>query len=177
MMAHNKKSIVHKSTETGIQVLQYVLNETPLFSQADLYLRMGSQALKSMSVKAYQATREGQTTGRTVEWLLTHVQDKFKKKDEQGWVTDVNRRVVNLVSAVTTAADANQAVNDLGIQYQLLTGHILRLKDMCAAAKTEAQVKKLITAAKKAGATGEYDVMMADENVFAWLVTLEKDAA
>lgn len=177
MMGHHKKSMVHKSTETGIQVLQYILHETPLFIQAELYLRIASQALKSMDIKGYQATQEGQATGKTVEWLLTHLQDKYKKEDEQMWVADVGRRIVKLVSELKTADDANQALRELNLQYQLLAGHVLRLQDMTAAAKTEAQVKKLITAAKKVGAAGEFDVMMAEENVFAWLLTLEKGAA
>ncbi|MCO4322546.1 class I SAM-dependent methyltransferase [Aliidiomarina quisquiliarum] len=177
MMGHHKKSTVHKSTETGIQVLQYILHETPLFIQADLYLRMASQALRSLDIQAYQATQEGQAAGKTVEWLLYHIQDKYKKEDEQMWVADVGNRVMQLVSEPKTAAEASQAMHDLNIQYQLLASHILRMQDMAAAAKTETQVKKLITAAKKVGAVGEFDVMMADDDVFAWLLTLEKGAA
>ncbi len=177
MMGHHKKSTVHKSTETGIQVLQYILHETPLFIQAELYLRIASQALKSMDIKGYQATQEGQATGKTVEWLLTHLQDKYKKEDEQMWVADVGRRIVKLVSELKTADDANQALRELNIQYQLLTGHVLRLQDMTAASKTEAQVKKLITAAKKENATGEYDTISFGDEVFAWLLTFDKSAA
>lgn len=177
MMGHHKKSVLNKSTETGIQTLQYILHETPLFIQAELYLRIASQALKSMDLQAYQATQEGQATGKTVEWMLHHIQDKYKKDDEKVWVSDVGRRVVNLVSEAKTAADADRAMRELSIQYQLLTGHVLRLKDMSLAAKTEAQVKKLIAAAKKVGAAGEYNEMLLDGEVFSWVVKLEKNVA
>ncbi|RUO37969.1 hypothetical protein CWE15_10645 [Aliidiomarina taiwanensis] len=174
MMGHHKKSAVHKSTDVGVKVLHHIMHETPLFAQAELYLAIATQALTNMDARAYQGTNEGQAIGRTVEWLLQYVQDKYKKEEEKLWVTDVCRRVINLLAEATTVEKAKENMRQLNIQYQLLTGHIDRLKDMSAASRTETQIKKLVTSAKKLGAEGDYAEMKQHDDVFAWTAQFVK---
>lgn len=168
MMGHHKKSLLHHSTETGLNVLQHTLHETPLFIQAELYLRLAAQALQQVDIATYQASQEGMATGKTVEWLLHYIQDKYQKADEKIWVTDISRRVINVISEVKNATQAAQGLRELNVQYQTLVGHALRLKDMTAAAKTETQMKKMVSTAKTVGLVGTHECIEIKGDVFAW---------
>ncbi|RTE85912.1 MULTISPECIES: class I SAM-dependent methyltransferase [Gammaproteobacteria] len=174
MLAHHKKSNVHKSTETGVEVIDYIVGKTPLFIQADLFLRFASQGLTQMDKQQFESTQEAQATGKTTEWIAEQIREKFKKEEQDVWVTDILRRVFTLMGAADSAEKAKQAGRELSGHYDLLLGHQFRLKDMLESAKTESQVKKLITAAKKSGAEGDYESFNVEDETFAWAVSLQK---
>ncbi|CUS47933.1 MAG: family 11 methyltransferase [Idiomarinaceae bacterium HL-53] len=174
LLTHHKKSQVHKTTEDGFEVLEYALGRTPLFMQADLYLRFAAQGLAKLDMKAFQATQEAQAIGKTVEWVAEQIKEKFTKEHYRVWVADVLQRVFGVLRDAQSQEAAIQAGRDLTGHYNMLLGHKLRLKDMLEAAKTEAQVKKFLTAAKKGGAEGEHQAFTVEDEVFAWSIGLTK---
>lgn len=174
MMSHHKKSSVHKSTELGIEILKDIVTGSPLFIQTDLYLRLTADALQHISLADFQKTQEAQAAGKTIEWILEQFRAKYSKDEQKAWVADVGRRVLDIINAAQSSQQATELQRQLFIQHNLLTGHIQRLEDMTQAASTEAQVKKLISAAKKAGADGDFESFDVEGEVFAWTVGLQK---
>lgn len=174
MLSHNKKSSLYKATTTGVEIIEYVLRKTPLFMQADLYLRFATQGLANMSMEQFRDTQEAQTTGKTAEWIAEHVREKYTKEEQEIWAFDILRRVFSILGEVDTAEKAQTARRQLSIQFELFSSHQARLNDMLEATKTESQVKKLVSAAIKAGAEGDFERFDVEDEVFAWAVQLTK---
>lgn len=173
-MSHHKKAGLIKESQSGIKVLDHVLNNTPLFIQADLLARMASQFLEANSFEKWQQSQFGQATTKTTQWIMATIQQEYSKDEERRWADDVIGKVANIMQSVTTADTAKQAVERLAIQYSLLQGFRLRLEDQLNAAYTESSVKKLIKAVEKEKATGGYQPFELSDETFAWTISIQK---
>ncbi|WP_113907564.1 class I SAM-dependent methyltransferase [Aliidiomarina celeris] len=174
MMMHHKKSELYKQTALGLSILRDMVTGSPLFPQTELYLRYASDALQHISLEEFLRTPEGRGTGKTVQWLIEHFLQKYNKDEERVWFDDVAKRIIDISASAKTSEASKQLLKHLITQYSLFSGHILRLEDMVKAANTEGQMKKLVTAAEKAGAEGSFNAFEDDGKLFAWSAELKK---
>lgn len=175
MMSHHKKSALVKDSTQGVAVLENVLKETPLFIQADLLLRIAKQFLENASREAWLESQHGQATIKTTKWIMEQLRKEHSKDEQRVWVEDIIRRVARLMEGVTKG-DVLARLQTLAMEYDSLLGHQLRLQDQLQAALTEGDVKKIITAAKKLNATGEYESFAADGDTLGWAINLSKQS-
>jgi len=173
-MSHNKKSVLIKDSSTGFQVLDYILNGTPLFIQADLLARIAYQWLGSQSLESWNESQHGQATTKTTQWIMQNLRDKYSKDEQRVWADDIIGRVARILEQIRSAEGARAALEQLAVQYNLLQGHRMRLEDQLNAAYTEADVKKLVKAAEKSKASASYEAFETAGDKFAWTITVEK---
>jgi ubiquinone/menaquinone biosynthesis C-methylase UbiE len=173
MLSHNKKSALVKDSTQGSAIIEHVLKGTPLFIQADLLLRIAKQFLEETDKETWLQSQHGQATIKTTKWIMEELRNQYSKDEQRVWVDDIVSRVARLMEGVRKE-DAVARIRALNTEYSFLLAHQLRLQDQLQAAQTEGDVKKLITAAKKQGASGEYASFSTDGDVLGWTITLTK---
>lgn len=175
MMSHNKKSALVKDSTQGVAIIEHALKGTPLFIQADLLLRLAKQFLEETDKETWLQSQHGQATIKTTKWIMEQLRNEYKKEEQRVWVDDIISRVARLMNDVSKE-DALPRLRALNAEYASLIAHQRRLQDQLQAAHTEGDVKKLITAAKKQGASGEYESFSTEGDVLAWTVNLTKQS-
>ncbi|WP_194757392.1 class I SAM-dependent methyltransferase [Aliidiomarina indica] len=176
MLAHHHKSTIMQDSKTGVRVFDYTLNETPLFMQADLLLRIGLQYLKAGSVESWKTSQHGQATEKTTRWIMDMLRERFSSEAERVWVDDIIGRVARLIQVVDDADKAEQALRALGQEYNILLAHLMRVQDQVNASLTEADVKAMIKSAGKASKQNDYSDFVIGSEPFAWAIEIVKKA-
>lgn len=176
IMAHHADSSLIEDSKTGIRVFDYTLNQTPLFMQADLLLRLGHEIMKHGSYDAWKVSQHGQATEKTTMFLMSSLREKFAQEQERVWLDDIITRIANIIAPVKTVEMAGKAMEALAFQYDLLQAHLLRIKDQLQAALTEKDVKALIKASGKASQQNDYSEFTLEASAFAWTIEIVKRA-
>lgn len=174
IMAHHASSSLVKDSETGIRIFDYALNQTPLFMQADLLVRIGHEIMKHGSYNAWKASQHGQATEKTTMFLMNMLRERFAKDEERVWLDDIITRVANIVAPVKSVEMAEKAMEALAYHYDLLQSHLQRVKDQVNAALTEKEVKALIKASGKASKQNDHSEFMLEDEAFAWAIEIVK---
>lgn len=176
MLAHHHKSSIMQDSKTGVRVFEYTLNETPLFMQADLLLRIGLQYLKADTVANWKSSQHGQATEKTTRWIMDMLRERFSNDAERVWVDDIIGRVARLIQSVDNAEKAEMALQALGREYNMLQAHLMRVQDQVKASLSEADVKAVIKSSGKASKQNDYSDFNLENEPFAWAIEIVKKA-
>lgn len=177
MMSHHEESQLIKDSEVGARVFDYALNNTPLFIQADLNIRLGNETLQEQDFDGWRQSQLNMGTSKTIQWLMHWLRDKYPEAPERVWVDDVINRVASTLNYAKDKEKMAQAARYLEVQYGLLQGHRLRLADQLAAAWSADDVKALQEAAARQHAKIEAaEPFQTKEGLLGWTLKMEKAA-
>src|SRR5690606_29381878 len=99
-MVHHANSGLIKSSKAGIEVINSVLTDSPLFQLADLYIDLASQAIPQLGDKGWQEFSHQRILAQSIQWMMRELQEKFSKPEQEIWVTDIVRRVARTLERV-----------------------------------------------------------------------------
>lgn len=173
LMIHHSSSELVKNSKIGADVLDYILQQTPLFQQADMLIDLASQAIPQLGEQGWADYPHNRILTQSIQWTMQILQEKFSKPAEQSYVNDVVRRIARIFEALT-GKNLDACTKALAYEYHTLNDHRLRLQDQLNAALTKKDATALVKAAEKAGATASIDVFELEGSPFGWTLTLSK---
>ena len=173
-IAQNKRAQLVKEASQGVEIFEHILNRTPLFLQADLFLRLAAMQLEKMTFAEWQQNQACLASKRTTEWIMQQLQEKYNKPEDRVWLNEIFGRVLELINYADTTEKATQAAEYLMISFNMLQDHQQRLVSHGEAALTAANAKKISKGFSQANATSELNEFNANEQLFAWLLKAQK---
>lgn len=171
LMMHHSSSELVKNSKVGADVLDYILNQSPLFQQADLLIDLASQAIPQLGEQGWAEFSHNRVLTQSIQWSMQMLQEKFAKPAEQSYVNDVVRRIARIFEALN-GNNLQACKQTLAQEYHTLNDHRLRLHDQLNAALTKKDATALVKAAEKDGAKAEVGIFEHDGNPFGWTLTL-----
>lgn len=173
VMAHHADSVLTKDSARGKEIFDYVLNNSPLFIQADLLLRLAAERMKDVDFKTWKDSQECNALGKSVEWTLHVINERFPLATDHVWLTDIFNRVINVLNHGQSLETAVEAQRRLSITYDMLQGHLLRVQDQVNAAFSAQEAGDFEKLAKQFN-TAELAEFNIDNELFAWGIHLIK---
>ncbi|KFZ31386.1 hypothetical protein IDSA_01300 [Pseudidiomarina salinarum] len=172
-MAHHASSSLLKDSKQGVVILTDILENSPLFQQADLLIDLAAQAIPQLGEKGWSEFSHNRIISRSIQWTMQALQERYNKAEQQMWVNDVVRRVARVMQ-VMKGDNLAECRKQLAFEYHLLSDHKLRLQDQLNAALAKKDITALKKAAEKSGAKFEADVIEHDGDTFAWTLKIRK---
>ncbi len=173
-MAHHASSSLLKDSKQGLIVLTDILDNSPLFQQADLLIELAGQAIPQLGEKGWSEFSHNRIMSRSIQWAMQALQERYNKAEQQVWVNDVVRRVARVMQ-VMKGDNLAECRKQLAFEYHVLNDHKLRLQDQLNAALAKKDITALKKAAEKAGASFAADMVEHDGDTFAWTLTIQKN--
>lgn len=173
MMAHHGKSGLTKDSARGCDIFDYILNNSPVFIQADLMLRLATERLQNSDFKTWKESQECNALGKSLEWTLHVINARFSLPTDHPWLTDIFNRVINILNNGQSHATAQEAQKHLAVTYDMLQAHLLRIREQVKAAFSADDLSsfKRNASAFASIAHKEFNI---EKELFAWVVSLEK---
>lgn len=173
-MSHHASSALIKDSKLGAIILNDILQNSPLFQQADLLIDLAAQAIPQLGEHGWAEFSHNRILSRSIQWTMQALQERYSKPEQQLWVNDVIRRVARIMQ-VMKGDNLAECRKQLATEYHLLNDHRLRLEDQLNAALAKKDITALTKAAEKAGASFEANVVEHDGDTFAWALKVSKD--
>ncbi|MCH8492418.1 MAG: class I SAM-dependent methyltransferase [Idiomarina sp.] len=143
VMAHHSESALVQDSQRGLQIFDYILNNSPLFMQLDLLFNLASGALDSMDYASWNRTQECIAVTKSVQWTMTIINERFNQEGDAQWVNDVFGQAIGLIKSVNNAQTAKQALQGLGGVYNALQNHRLRIQEQVSVALNKEKLMAL----------------------------------
>lgn len=175
-IAQHKRALLVKQAGQGVVIFEHILKQTPLFLQADLFLRLAAMQLEKMSFAEWQKNQACLASRRTLEWIMQQLQEKYNKPEERVWLNEIFGRVLELINYADTTEKAMQAAEYMLISFNMLQDHQQRLVDHGNAALTAATMKKLVKGFEQGESESNASEFNIDDQLFAWLLKAQKPA-
>ena len=172
-IVHNSSSSLVKSSQAGIEVIESVLNDSPLFQLSDLYIDLASQAIPQLGDKGWQEFSHQKILAQSIQWMMRELQEKFSKPEQQVWVTDIVRRIARTLERVA-GNTIEDCVKQLAYEYHSVNDHKQRLIDQNNAAFAKKDITALQKQVEKLGAKFSAEEFKLDDDKFGWAVTVAK---
>ncbi len=173
LMVHHQDSQIVQGSKTGIEVLTRVLEDSPLFQLADLYIDLAAQAIPQLGEDGWKDFSHQRILTRSLQWMMEELKQQYSGADTELWITDIISRVARVLANVSEAnIDKNR--KHLAYEYQLLEAHRLRLTDQLNAAMNSEQIEALIAFTKRAGAKASAEVFNENGKALAWSLSISK---
>lgn len=181
LMLHHKDSELIKESQLGHAILKNVLRETPLFIQADLLLRIAHQYLENATLEEWLKSQHCQATTKTTQWIMGELRARYSDPQSRVWIDDVLARVARLMHNIQKG-ETRDRLQGLGLEYDLLTKHMLRVEEQIQAAYDKTAADQLVVMAQGMGSkarTEPYSLMLDAEgnsqaSLFAMKVVINK---
>ena len=174
-VSHHNSSELTKHSQHAVEVLQYCLEVSPLFQQADLYFDIARQAIPQLGLEGWQKFPHHTILTRSLKWTMDTLQERFNSPGQQSYVNDVIGRVARLLQAMTASNQA-QLMDALGVEYRLLNDHRLRVEDQLKASLSKKDIATLGKSAVQHDLTFAAEELTIEGKLFGWAVTLQKPA-
>jgi len=172
-MVHNAQSGLVKNSTAGIEVIESVLTDSPLFQLADLYIDLARQAIPQLGEKGWQEFSHQKVLTQSIQWIMRELQDKFSKQEQQVWVNDIVRRVARTLERVA-GSTLEDCVKQLAYEYHSVNDHKQRLVDQNNAAFAKKDITALQKLVEKAGASFTAEEFSMHDDSFGWAITIQK---
>ncbi|GAA0205615.1 hypothetical protein GCM10009123_11360 [Kangiella japonica] len=173
LLSHHQDSAVSHSTQSGIEVLNDVLNSSPLFIQVDLLLDIASQVQASGQYGNWPQNPYNQSISTTIRWILDKLQQEFNTQQQEVWIQDIFKRVVSVLQLVGKE-NPKQLRTFLAEQFKLLNEHCLRLKDQTKATFNDKKIELLKSQAEQFTLKAKAQTFMIQGKPFAWFIEMIK---
>ena len=174
VMAHHAESALVQDSRRGLEIFDYILNNSPLFVQLDLLFNLASGALATMDYASWNRTQECAAVTKSIQWTMTIINQRFNQPGDAEWVNDVFSQTIALLKSVSNALTAEQASRSLGGVYNALQNHQLRIQEQVSVALNKEKLVALQSLVE--GMNGNFssaDYTIADE-LFAYTVVVRK---
>lgn len=175
-VSHHANSNLSKHSQQATTVLQYCLEQSPLFQQADLYLDLARQAIPQLGLDGWLNYPHQAILKRSIQWTMDILKQRFSDADQQSYVNDVIARVARIMQA-QSADNHQQLVAALGVEYQLLNDHQLRVSDQLKASLAKKDITALKKQAEQLGLQFTAEELSIDDKLFGWAISISKPAA
>ena len=172
-VSHHSGSNLTQHSQQAVTVLEYCLAQSPLFQQADLYLALARQAIPQLGLEGWLDYSHQKVLKRSLQWTMDILQQRFSAPDQQAYVNDVIARVARLLQA-QTADNIDQLINTLGLEYQLLNDHQLRVTDQLNASLAKKDITAMKKQAEQLGLSFSADELNIEGKLFGWAIQLSK---
>lgn len=174
VMAHHQGSELVLDSKRGIEIFDYILDQTPLFMQLDLLFNLAAGALTRMDNTAWNKTQECIAATKSIQWTMSVINERFAQPGDAEWVNDVFGQAIQLIRSVQSAESANVAAAQLAQFYAGLKNHHMRIKEQVEVALN---VKKIVELEKiLRDLNGELSVnsLSIDDDLFAYTLIINK---
>lgn len=173
MMAHHQESALTKDSARGEEIFNYTLNNSPLFIQADLVLRLAAERMQNCDFKTWKESQECNAISKSIEWTLHVINERFPQGSDHVWLTDIFNRVINVLNYGQSHETAIEAQRRLGITYNMLQAHLLRVQEQVKSALSEPQAVEFTKLAHEFSDVEHREFEVGNE-LFAWALKLRK---
>lgn len=174
-VCHHSNSALSKQSQAASTVLQYCLEISPLFQQADLYFHLARQAIPQLGLDGWFDYSYQGVLKRSIQWTMDILRERFNEPDQQSYVNDVIARVARLLQA-QGVDNASQLIDALGIEYQLLNDHRLRIDDQIKASLSKKDISALKKQSEQLSLGFAAEELAIDDKLFGWVISLTKSA-
>lgn len=172
-MSHHASSKLVKDSKVGVEVLTAILEESPLFQQADLVIDLAMQAIPQLGDEGWAEYPHNRILSQSTKWMMDSLLQRFDKPEQQTYVKDAIARVARVLQAMN-GSNLEQARKQLTYDYHVLADHKKRLDEQLQSAYAKKDITALKKAATKAGLKLEAEPFEVEGEVFSWTITAEK---
>lgn len=172
-MSHHTGSKLVKDSKVGVEVLTAILEESPLFQQADLIIDLAMQAIPQLGDEGWAKYSHNRILSQSTKWIMDSLLQRFDKPEQQTYVKDAIARVARVLQAMN-GSNLEQARKQLAYDYHVLADHKKRLDEQLQSAYAKRDITALKKAATKAGLKLEAEPFDLDGEVFGWTITAER---
>ncbi|MFU8784166.1 class I SAM-dependent methyltransferase [Aliidiomarina sp.] len=174
VMAHHSESALVQDSQRGLQIFDYILNNSPLFMQLDLLFNLASGALDNMDYTSWNRTQECIAVTKSVQWTMTIINERFNQAGDGEWVNDVFGQAIGLIKSVQDAQTAKQALQGLGGVYNALQNHVLRIQEQVSVALNKEKLMALQSIVEDLQGEFSYADFTIEDELFAYTFTAKK---
>ncbi|WP_157980364.1 class I SAM-dependent methyltransferase [Pseudidiomarina taiwanensis] len=176
-LVHDSTSGLLKDSKQGIAIIEDVLDNTPLFLQADLLINLAKQAIPQLGQEKWNEFSHNRILVNAIKWTMDVLLERYSQTQQQVWIRDIVARVARTLDLLNQG-QVEQAQQFLNMHYHLLAEHKQRLIDQEQAALSAKTIQsRLIKKLEQAGFVATADRMEVDGDKFAWAVTARKMSA
>lgn len=172
-MSHHANSSIVKDSKVGVEVLTAILDDSPLFQQADLIVDLAMQAIPQIGDDGWAEYPHNRILSQSMKWMMDSLLERFNKPEELPWVRDAIGRIARVMQAMN-GKNLEQARKQLAYDYHVLADHKKRLDEQLKSAYAKKDITALKKAATKVGLKLDADAIEVEGEVFAWTLTAQK---
>lgn len=174
LVCHHADSSITNESKVGARLLQMCLQQSPLFIQTDLHLRLAKNWLEEHgNLQGWAKSQGAMATLKTISWVERCLLDQCSSEQEYPWILDVTTRLKQVMDTVPRQ-DVEQSLAYLGHEFKVLKDHANRIQEQIKAALNVQDLIQMKENATKLKLDCQYEELATEQGVSAWVITLKR---
>lgn len=173
-LVHDSTSALLKDSKQGVAIIDDVLDNSPLFIQADLLINLAKQGIPQLGLEQWSQFSHNRILTNSIKWTMDVLLERYNSEQQQPWIRDIVARVARSLELLGQG-QLEPAQQSLNMHYHLLDEHRQRLRDQDKAALSAKTIhSKLVKKLEQHGFAVTAERMEVEGDKFAWAVTAKK---
>lgn len=174
LLSHHPSSHISKDSTDGALVIQYILQESPAFIQADLLLETAAQYTKANKMHNWANSPRRQKITSTLHWIFSQLTDRYNKNQgTEYWCSSTIRHITEILKQVGVVPPS-QLKKYLEDAFLNLDAHKSRLQDQSKASLSHDRVELIKAFCSNNNLLFNISDFYVEDELFAHQITITK---